>query len=131
MPALNFQKQFAEKVRSGKKLQTIRAFRKRPFEVGDKLYLYTGLRTKICKKLGEALCSDVANIDIIDCETIKIDGSELSKSLRDEMAVNDGFKDFQQMVEWFNETHGLPFVGQLIKWDEIFKNGMFDSLSKI
>ena len=51
MPALNFKKQFAEKVETGEKRQTVRAKRKRAFVVGDKLYLYTGMRTKYCRKL--------------------------------------------------------------------------------
>ena len=57
MPALNFKKEFADKVASGEKRQTIRALRKdgknpRP---GQKLYLYTGMRTKYCRKCGDPL----------------------------------------------------------------------------
>lgn len=28
----------------------------------------------------------------------------------------DGFADFADMTKWFRETHGLPFIGQLIEW---------------
>jgi hypothetical protein len=49
MPAYNFQKQFAPAVERGEKLCTIR--RKAP-KVGDKAYLYTGMRTKACRPLG-------------------------------------------------------------------------------
>ncbi len=45
MPTINFT-QFIDKVVSGEKRQTIRKCRKHPFKVGDKLYLYSGLRTK-------------------------------------------------------------------------------------
>lgn len=51
MALLNFQKQFADLIEAGTKRQTIRAARKYPIKVGDKLYLYTGLRTKYCRKL--------------------------------------------------------------------------------
>jgi hypothetical protein len=39
------------KVISGEKRQTIRKTRKRPFKKGDKLYLYSGMRTKELKNL--------------------------------------------------------------------------------
>ena len=37
MPALNFKKEFADKVKNGEKRQTIRAMRKRRFQIGDNL----------------------------------------------------------------------------------------------
>ncbi len=56
MPLLNFQKQFAEKVRTGKKTQTIRATRKRPVVVGDIVILmrknvYYVILTDVCASL--------------------------------------------------------------------------------
>jgi hypothetical protein len=51
MPAFNYKKQFAELVATGRKRQTIRAMRKRPIKVGDKLYHFTGMRTKQCSQL--------------------------------------------------------------------------------
>jgi len=48
MPTINFTK---FKVESGEKRQTIRAVRKRPIKVGDKLHLYSGLRTKKARNL--------------------------------------------------------------------------------
>jgi protein gp37 len=66
MPALNFKKQFAPLVETFKKRQTIRALRKdnRNPRPGQTLYLYTGMRTKGCKKLGEATCKKVTQITI-------------------------------------------------------------------
>jgi hypothetical protein len=52
MPAYNFQKQFAPLVQSGEKRQTIRTLGKRSHaQPGNKLQLYTGMRTKQCRKL--------------------------------------------------------------------------------
>ena len=67
MPALNFKKQFADKVERGEKRQTIRALRAdgRNPQPGQTLFLYTGMRTKSCRKLGEAVCSSVEQIDIV------------------------------------------------------------------
>lgn len=52
---INFKQQFAEMVESGEKRQTIRRERKghRQIGKGDHLKLYTGLRTKQCRLLGE------------------------------------------------------------------------------
>jgi hypothetical protein len=35
--------------------------------------------------------------------------------LDDEFAVADGFSSFHEMADWFDITHGLPFVGVLIE----------------
>lgn len=54
MPLFNFQKQFADAVERGEKRQTIRARRKIRPKIGQIAYLYTGARTKACRKLGES-----------------------------------------------------------------------------
>lgn len=120
MPILNFNKKFASKVKRGLKTQTIRRFRKFPIKPGDKLYLYTGLRTKYAKKLREAIC--------IDTEIIRIDhdGIERERRLRksffherealNRFAKSDGFKDWNEMLTWWLKVHGLPFEGTLISW---------------
>ena len=58
MPILNFKKEFAELVATGKKRQTIRATRKKPITVGDRLYLYTGLRTKGARNIVSPAIAD-------------------------------------------------------------------------
>ena len=118
MPALNFKKEFAEKVRLGEKRQTIRAFRKsggdpRP---GQKLYHYTGQRTKKCKKLGEEVCESIGQIIIRDNSPIIIDGKLLSLSEEVALAKKDGFDSLDDFVSFFRKAHGLPFKGLLIKW---------------
>lgn len=127
MPALNFQKQFAPAVKAGTKKQTIRSIRKRPFKKGDKLYLFTGMRTKNCVRLKDAICKSVFTIKIYDTSTTKYLAfsiySDISIRLfgknsleANSFARRDGFKDADEMIEWFQKTHGLPFHGQLIKW---------------
>ena len=117
MPALNFKKEFAEQVKSGKKRQTIRALRKKGNpQKGQTLYLYTGMRTKGCKKLGEATCKSVEQITIEENRDIIIGVEHLTEFEIYELAINDGF--FGQVVfyQFFKKTHGLPFHGLLIKW---------------
>ena len=134
MPALNFKPQFAPMVRAGidtefakanpgihPKRQTIRATRKNPIKEGDTLYLYTGMRTKNCEKLGEAICKEVEKIKIWKTQqniffVIWIDDELLSTTDKEILAKNDGFESWEELVNFFKTTHGLPFNGQLIKW---------------
>jgi hypothetical protein len=117
MPALNFQKQFAALVESGEKRQTIRAERKdgrMPAKPGDIIALYTGMRTKSCRKL--------ADVECIAVETIRISYGYITVNYQaqDEyqLAVADGFEDVAAMRDWFSKTHGLPFTGHLIRWKQ-------------
>ncbi len=124
MPALNFKKQFAHLVESGEKRQTIRALRKdgKNPKPGHTLYLYTGQRTKSCRKLGEAICKSVEQICINESWGISLanlDGGQYRElSIDEETALieADGFYYSFQFYKFFKDTHGLPFFGLLIKW---------------
>jgi hypothetical protein len=115
MPLFNFQKQFAADVESRKKRQTIRAKRKNRPKVGQTAYLYTGARTKACTKLGEATIKAVYSIRI---SRIGIRAEGFCDAIKpvEEMARDDGFENFEAMLDWFYKTHGLPFEGDLIQW---------------
>jgi hypothetical protein len=122
MPLLGFQKRFAPLVKTGEKRQTIRAYRKdgRDPKLGDTLYLYAGLRTQQCRKLGEAVVREVLPFGI-DAPFINVDRKlyETSAPRIRRIAKADGFYSVTEMIAWFEKTHGLPFVGQLIRWGEI------------
>jgi hypothetical protein len=62
MVEINFSEQFAERVKSGDKRQTIR--RSKKCGPGDTLQLYTGQRTKACRKLRDAVCKDVTYVGL-------------------------------------------------------------------
>lgn len=121
MPAFNFQKRFAEKVESGEKRQTIRARRKdgRNPQVGQTAYLYFGMRTKSCRKIGEGIITSVETI-VIDrnglLTDVVIGASPIDHYEKVNLSRADGFGCFQEMLEWFETTHGLPFYGFLINW---------------
>ena len=125
MPAINFQKRFAPLVESGVKTQTIRPKRKdgrNPHE-GDTLYLYVGQRTKGCRKLGEGICTKVLQFILFEDGRVIVDTDDLDVADKDELAIKDGFKDFDEMYDffsrqyWESEDFGLPFYGLLIEWD--------------
>lgn len=120
MPAFNFQKRFAPRVEDGSKRQTIRGLRRdgKNAKKGDPLYLYTGMRTKGCRKLRDAICKDAIPIIIgmgVDEREIATD-HVLSWQEKETLAEADGFENATEMFEWFRRTHGLPFTGYLYKW---------------
>ncbi len=110
-----FQPRFAPLVRSGAKLQTIRPKRKREIKPGDTLSLreWAGkpYRSKQRVLAGAACISSQRII-------IKETGVQIEMGIADQfgLAKSDGFDDFGEMLNWFAETHGLPFSGILIKW---------------
>lgn len=119
MPALNFKAQFAPAIESGEKRQTIRAPRKdgRDPKPGDTLHLYTGMRTKACRKLGEYRCRSSTPV-VIDFNSVRLgrDCFLLTKA-RENFARADGFMDWVAMRQWFESVHGLPFRGLVICWE--------------
>ncbi len=121
MTAYNFKVQFADDVCSGKKQQTIRARGKRAAPaVGSELQLYTGMRTKACRLLARALCKSVDAIRIYRSAAgfvcVDVDGKPLSDTQAHMLALADGFDGVRSLAEFFEREHGLPFVGDLIKW---------------
>ena len=123
MGAFNFQYRFARKVECGAKLHTLRATRKdgkRPM-VGHKMHAYEGMRTKKCRLLLVSTISKVEDIKITTDGRFTLGGYDctarvLNVDEADTLARADGFTSVTEMFEWFKETHGLPFVGDLIHW---------------
>lgn len=118
MPALNFKKQFAPKVESGEKKTTIRAKRKdgRNPRPGQTLYLYTGMRSKGCRKLKEAVCANVSEIVIDPHRGINLRGDWLDYSQTMSIVRGDGFELWTDFLAFFRKEHELPFWGLLIEW---------------
>lgn len=138
MVAYSFQSQFVDPIEAGTKRQTIRAIGKRRHaRPGDALQLYTGMRTRNCRKIlaldptcldVQPICIDVsqrtkttalafrAPVFVID--RITINGVELCalKNLED-FARADGFASLEEMADFWGRTHGPGiFVGALITW---------------
>lgn len=126
MPSLNFQKQFVPLIESGKKRQTIRLVRKKNLiKPGDRLYLFTGLRTKKCERIFVnnawynkgpfVICKSVDNIEI-RLRDIYINGKELMGCDKFSLAYKDGFENYTDFYFFFKKQYGLPFQGVVIKW---------------
>ncbi len=116
MTALNFSPQFAPLVESGVKTQTIRQWRRLICQ-GDKLQLYTGQRTKNCRKLRDAICRDVTYVGLTARGVTLGDKSRFPEDI-DEFARLDGFDDYASMWAWFSDRYKTTsFVGVIIRWD--------------
>lgn len=133
MVVLNFQKQFADDVDEGRKRRSIRAPRKdgRVPKKGERAHLFTGMRTKACRRLREDHADTVTRVRAVEIDHmgVKIDGRGLyggdapayqggpdAERYDGDFARADGFNSFSDMADWFAKTHGLPFHGFLIEW---------------
>jgi uncharacterized protein YqfB (UPF0267 family) len=62
MVAYSFKARFVEPILAGTKTQTIRADRKRHARPGEDLQLYTAMRTKQCKLIRVARCTQIVSV---------------------------------------------------------------------
>lgn len=114
-----FKPQFATAVLSGEKCQTVRPVPKRMPKPGDRISLrsWSGLPYRSSQIiLREAEVSRVEFIEI-GVDRIVIAGRKLTPEGEWQFAKADGFNTPRDMVEWFNATHGLPFIGVVIFWN--------------
>lgn len=128
MVAINFQPQFVGLISAGEKRQTIR--RTARCKPGDALQLYTGQRTKFCRKIGDAVCQSVEPI-LIDEVLTRRGGKLLSVVEMVAMAHADGFKkpsrgasNVAEFIQFFDDRYGLPFEGWLIQWRDFVPVGI-------
>jgi hypothetical protein len=143
MVAYSFKKQFIDPILVGlgvqvhhepggahvyhPKRQTIRAIGKRRHaRPGETIQLYTAMRTKQCRKLGEARCVSVEPISVwIEPGRVAVEGHEAIDGIGlDDFARLDGFASWSDMATFWMNEHGQivragPFVGVLIKWERI------------
>lgn len=48
-----------------------------------------------------------------------VDGRVLTPLECQELARRDGFQDFAELLKFLDQTHGLPFTGQLVGWTDL------------
>ena len=51
--------------------------------------------------------------------TIWVDGRGLTPLECQELSRKDGFEDFAELLRFLDQTHGLPFTGQLVGWTDL------------
>lgn len=122
MVAYSFKARFEDTIRDGFKRQTIRAGRARHARPGELLQLFVGMRTAQCHRIcPDVRCSEVLKIVISfdgdGCiERIITDGVPVRDL--DAFAVRDGFKDADDMAEFWRSEHGPIGLwhGVIIEW---------------
>lgn len=128
MPALNFKAQFAPLVADGRKLCTMR---RSPAPIGATVYLFAGMRTKACKRLGSGTIVHCVPVSLGRLQNGRPFGLLAKKKMTIEelmdLAHQDGFADSGEMVDWFAATYGEAarnreggldiFSGHLITWE--------------
>ena len=126
-----FKPRFAKLVKSGSKTQTIRPLPKRIPRRGDTLSLRVWTGKPYRSKQRVLLETKLDRIEVIRIDEKGIikppgEGSILAimgEKLcvlegvnADRYAQDDGFKDWNEMRDWFKDTHGLPFEGVALYW---------------
>ncbi|MDO8769550.1 MAG: hypothetical protein Q7K57_12770 [Burkholderiaceae bacterium] len=128
MPGYNFKAQFAPAVEAGTKLCTIRG---RAAVVGTKAYLYTGMRTKACRKLGQGTIVHCADITLgyaqDGCPRAIYGKRKMSLFDLCALAEADGFNSPRAMVDFFRNQYKTSSVtadggttvygGYMITWE--------------
>lgn len=133
MVAYNFKSAFINGIVFGEKRQTIRRDRKRHARPGEPVQLYTGMRTKHCRKLihPDPVCVGCDDITLRlghqagePVQDILINRIPLSAEEFDTFAVADGFRadgqfgPSQVMAMWWRRIHHTElFVGVLLRWE--------------
>jgi len=126
-----FKPRFAKLVKAGKKLQTIRPLPKRIPRRGDTLSLRrwkgkpyrsrqiilresTVDRIEVCRIQEEGIYAPPGDGSLLAISGVKYILYKDDSANR--FARADGFKDWNEMREWFRTEHGLPFDGVIIFW---------------
>lgn len=124
MVSFNFQPEFIPDIESGRKVGTIRQTRR--CEPGQRMHLYTGLRTKECKLIAVKECSETLRC-IIEPRGICLQKSSaprehfglilLPLAASDLFAISDGFASYMRMYEWFLDRYKQEvFHGFVHRW---------------
>lgn len=115
---LMFQPQFEPLIVSGRKYHTIRPKRKVPLRPGQPLSLRVWTGKPYRSPQREFHAANVQKVVPIRIESNRVilDGKELTVPEIKELAWHDGFADAFSARDWFQNTHGLPFEGEIIYW---------------
>jgi len=139
VPSIDFKPEFVEAITAGHKTTTFRKVGGRVFRSGDKIHFFTGLRSKAARRFGMAT---VARVQILRLGEHSVDEfdyhhfiatkepfkrykliGKISFNIRDHWAVQDGFRNYEQMFKWLSKTYawvnGAPEIDktfQRISW---------------
>lgn len=113
-----FSHQFHEAVKSGKKRQTIRRSPKRGIMAGDTISLRGWSGNAYRSKQVILRYAEVKSVRVVEIfgDSMHIGKTRLTQLQREEVAIDDGFKCFNDMTAWIRNNYELPFEGVMISW---------------
>jgi hypothetical protein len=123
-----FKDRFAPLVRDGRKRQTVRPTPKRAKDMPEPGDLFIAERwtgKPYRSKVEEIMRGEI--MGVATCEVnfvtgrrprplLTINGRTLTRGAADGFAMADGFESALELVQWFQNEHGLPFQGIAIFW---------------
>lgn len=114
MPAFGFMPEFVPLILAGTKIQTVR--RTRRCVPGMTMQMFTGMRTKACRRFAEMRC---ALVDQVRIEPHGLTFGDKSAHPDDDgFARLDGFRDYADMLAWFQRhNREVAFIGHVHRWD--------------
>ena len=120
---LGFKPQFEEPILQGRKKHTIRIDKNDRWKPGMKIHFATGVRTRLYHQFYEGFCKSTQKIQILwdnisqngEVVSILIDGRLIDLDEVETLAINDGFEDVSEFLNWFNED----FEGKIIHWTDL------------
>lgn len=113
MVAYSFQKMFAEDIRFGFKVHTVRGERKRHARPGEMIQLYSGLRTKQCRKIVED-----RKVQAVEPITLRFEQPcrVVEVVIGGEQRDPDGFAKFDGFDGWKFRLPGKWFADEQSRW---------------
>lgn len=120
-----FKPQFTGLVLSGEKCQTVRPVPKRMPKPGDRISLRCWTGKPYRSKQRVLRESEISQVEFVEIgrDRIVIAGRKLTPAGEWAFARADGFNTPQDLIEWVNVTHGLPFIGVVICWQNAVISG--------
>ena len=121
---LGFKNQFVPAVQAGTKPHTLRTGTR--WRVGMTIQFYQHVRQRNMAKFRPDAVVQVVQHVTIQPSTVRlgpagqpcliVDGRCLTPLECQELSRRDGFQDFAELLQFFKDTHGLPWEGQLVGW---------------
>lgn len=120
-----FQAQFAPLVEAGTKRQTVRPIPDLRPKVGDTIDCREWTGTPYRSPQRRLVSGEITAVEDCQISEAGVMIGKFSQSYeimeqpggnRERFAQADGFKSFEDLRDWFQREHGLPFEGILIKW---------------
>ena len=120
---LGFKPQFKDPIKTGQKKHTIREDKHDRWKAGRVIHFATGVRTKLYEQFKEGFCKSTQKIQILwdnislngEFVSILIDGRLIDLDEVETLAINDGFEDVSEFLNWFSED----FEGKIIHWTDL------------